>query len=69
MVLLSITLGLPVSYYLLDRWLERFAFHVELEAWYFIVAGLISLIIAWLTVASQAIRAARVNPVKCLRIE
>jgi predicted permease len=69
MVLLSIVLGLPVSYYLLDQWLQRFAFHVDLEAWYFIVAGLISLIIAWVTVASQAIRAARVNPVKCLRIE
>lgn len=69
MVLLSITIGLPVSYWLLDQWLERFAFHVTLDAWYFIAAGLTALIIAWITVASQAIKAAGVNPVKCLRNE
>jgi ABC-type antimicrobial peptide transport system permease subunit len=69
MVLLSISLALPVSYWLLDKWLERFEFHIPLEAWYFVVAGLAALLIAWITVASQAIRAARVNPVKCLRTE
>jgi putative ABC transport system permease protein len=69
MVLVSIILGLPVSYWLLDKWLERFAFHIELEAWYFITAGTIALLIAWLTVASQAIKAAYVNPVECLRNE
>ncbi len=69
MVLLSIALGLPTSYWLLDQWLERFAFHIRLEAWYFILAGLIALIIAWMTVASQAIKAANINPVKCLRTE
>jgi putative ABC transport system permease protein len=69
MVLISIFIGLPISYYLLSKWLERFAFHVELELWYFAVAGLAALFIAWLTVASQAIKAARVNPVSCLRSE
>lgn len=69
MVLISIVLGLPTSYWLLDQWLQRFAFHIKLEAWYFVVAGLIALLIAWLTVASQAIKAAYVNPVKCLRAE
>lgn len=69
MVLLSILLGLPVSYWLLNGWLERFAFHIDLELWYFAAAGLIALLIAWLTVASQAIKAAMINPVKCLRSE
>lgn len=69
MVLLSILLGLPVSYWLLSGWLERFAFHIDLELWYFVAAGLIALLIAWLTVASQAIKAAMINPVKCLRSE
>jgi putative ABC transport system permease protein len=69
MVLISIFIGLPLSYYLLSKWLERFAFHVELELWYFVVAGLAALFIAWLTVATQAIKAARVNPVSCLRSE
>lgn len=69
MVLVSIVVGLPVSYWLLDRWLTRFAFHIELEWWYFLAAAVVALCIAWVTVASQAIRAAGVNPVKCLRVE
>jgi predicted permease len=67
LVILSIALGLPLSYWLLDQWLSRFAFHVELSIWYFVAAGLLSLIIAWLTVASQAVKASNVSPVKCLR--
>jgi putative ABC transport system permease protein len=69
MVLVSIVIGLPFSYWLLHGWLKRFAFHIDLEIWYFLIAGLIALLIAWITVASQAIKAARVNPVKCLRTE
>jgi putative ABC transport system permease protein len=69
MVLVSILVGLPLSYWLLHTWLKRFAFHIDLEIWYFLLAGLIALLIAWITVASQAIKAARVNPVKCLRTE
>jgi predicted permease len=67
MVVLSIGLGLPVSYWLLKQWLERFAFKIELGIGYFLLAGGLALLIAWLTVASQAIRAANVNPVNCLR--
>jgi len=69
MVLLSILLGLPVAYWLLDQWLTKFAFHIDLQIWYFILSGTVALLIAWLTVASQAIKAASVNPVKCLRTE
>jgi putative ABC transport system permease protein len=69
MVLVSIGLGLPVAWWFATQWLKRFAFHIELSPWYFVFAGMIALCIAWLTVASQAIRASRVNPVKCLRNE
>ena len=54
---------------LVITWLDRFAFRIELGAWFFIGAGLTALIIAWVTVGSQAIRAARVNPADCLRDE
>jgi len=67
MVLISIVLALPISYWLLSHWLERFAFHVKLGVAYFIIAGAIALVTAWLTVASQTIKAANINPVKCLR--
>ncbi len=67
--MLSILLGWPVGYWLLEKWLERFAFHIDLTAWYFVAAGLIALLIALLTVVSQAIRASHVNPINCLRSE
>jgi ABC-type antimicrobial peptide transport system permease subunit len=67
MVLLSIVIGLPLSYWLLDQWLQRFAFHIALSVWYFVGAGVLSLVIAWITVGSQAVKASNVNPIKCLR--
>jgi putative ABC transport system permease protein len=69
MVLVSIALGLPFSYWILSMWLSNFAFHIPLEIWYFAAAGIVALVIAWVTVASQAVKAARVNPVDCLRTE
>jgi len=69
MVLVSILLALPVSYWLMAKWLEQFAFHIELEAWYFALAGFMALFVAWMTVASQAIKASLVNPVESLRAE
>lgn len=69
MVLISVVLGLPFAYYALDMWLSNFAFRIPLSLIYFVGAGVIALTIAWITVASQAIRASKVNPVKCLRSE
>lgn len=69
MVLVSIALGLPLSFYIVDYWLEQFAFRIELNVWYFVAAGGVAMLIAWLTVASQALRASSVNPVECLRNE
>ena len=66
---ISILLALPISYYLISDWLDQFAFRITLEAWFFIGAGCLSLLIAWLTVGSQALRAAHVNPAECLRDE
>lgn len=65
----SILLALPISYYLVSEWLDQFAFRISLEAWFFIGAGCLSLLIAWLTVGAQALRAAHINPVDCLRDE
>ncbi|HEX8059483.1 MAG TPA: FtsX-like permease family protein, partial [Cyclobacteriaceae bacterium] len=69
MVLVSVLLGLPMAYWLLDMWLAKFAFRIPLDIIYFVASGFIALAIAWITVASQAVRASRVNPVNCLRSE
>ncbi|MDN5200657.1 ABC transporter permease [Fulvivirgaceae bacterium BMA10] len=69
MVLISILIALPLSYFAIQKWLERFAFRIELEVWFFVGAGSIALLIAWMTVGSQALKAANTNPSECLRDE
>ena len=69
MVLLSIVIALPFSYYLMRNWLNNFAYRIDLSIWYFAGAAVLVLFIAWLTVSVQTIRSARVNPVHCLREE
>jgi putative ABC transport system permease protein len=53
----------------MHRWLQSFAYRVELSWWRFVIAGIITFVIAMLTVSYQAIRAALANPVKSLRNE
>lgn len=69
LVLLAIFLALPLSYLLVSRWLQSFAYRIELHPWYFISAGLLALVVALLTVAAQSLRAAKANPTACLRSE
>jgi len=69
MVLIAILIGIPVSYLISHRWLESFAYKIDLQGWYFVVAAIITLLIAWLTVSFQAFKAARINPVESLRDE
>ncbi len=69
LVLISIFIALPIAYILVDLWLSSFAYRIPLKLWYFIGAGLVALIVAMLTVGSQAIRAANSNPVNALRDE
>lgn len=69
MIGLAILIALPLSYFLLKSWLDEFAYHIDLEIWYFLMAGLAALIIAWLTVGLQTFKAARANPAKSLRSE
>ncbi|MDH3650103.1 MAG: ABC transporter permease, partial [Saprospiraceae bacterium] len=69
LVIVAILISLPLSYLLVQKWLSRFAYKIDLEIWYFASAGLLALVIAWLTVASQALRAAHINPVECLKVQ
>lgn len=67
MVIVAIFIGIPISYVVASKWLDNFAFSIDLSIWYFIVAGLLTLIIAWVTVSLQTMKAARVNPVNNLK--
>jgi putative ABC transport system permease protein len=53
----------------MNKWLQDFAYRINVSIWIFILSGIIALFIALLTVISHAIKAARANPVKSLRYE
>ncbi|MEX1054586.1 MAG: FtsX-like permease family protein, partial [Rhodothermales bacterium] len=61
--------AIPVAYFVMSRWLENFAYHIELTGGVFLIAGLTSLAIAVATVGYQAVKAAMADPVKSLRYE
>lgn len=67
LVLVAICVALPIGYWIASNWLDTFAYRIELQWWYFVVAGMFALAIAWLTVGSQAVKAARTNPVRHLK--
>lgn len=69
LVLVGFVIASPVAYYLMNQWLQDFAYRTELSVGVFAMAGLAALLIAWLTVSYQSIRAARANPVNSLRSE
>lgn len=69
LVLIAFVIAAPASWYFMNKWLEDFAYRVQLSWWVFVAAGLIALVIAILTLSVQAIRAALDNPVKNLRTE
>ena len=69
MVLVALVIAAPVAWYFLDGWLQSYAYHIDMPWWIFGVAGLLAIIVAFLTVSYQSIKAAVVNPVKSLRSE
>jgi len=69
LVLIGAFVAFPFSWFIMHKWLEDFAFRVEISWWIFVVAGVVAMLIALLTVSFQAIKAAVANPVKSLRTE
>jgi putative ABC transport system permease protein len=68
-VLKAILVALPLSYFLITLWLSNFVYRIELDILFFIYTGFIALGTAWISVGMQAWKAARVNPVNCLKDE
>jgi putative ABC transport system permease protein len=69
LVLLAVLLASPLVWYGLNRWLENFAYRIEVELPFFLWAALLALLVAALTTGYHALRGARTNPVKALRYE
>jgi putative ABC transport system permease protein len=69
LVFISIVVGSPIAWWLMDKWLQDFAYKIPISWWIFVLAGIVALVIALITVSFQAIKAAVANPVKSLRTE
>jgi putative ABC transport system permease protein len=68
-VLLGTIIVIPVAYYIMENWLQGFAYRTTIHWWLFAMAALVAVSIALLTVIVQAVKAAMANPVKSLRTE
>lgn len=68
-VLIATCIALPAGYYVMNKWLQTFAFKTPLSWWIFVLAALITILIALVTVSFKALKAAVANPVKSLRAE
>jgi putative ABC transport system permease protein len=69
LVLIAFVIGIPVGYFAMNYWLEDFAYKTTIDISVFVLAGIVSLVIAWLTVSFESFKAARSNPVNSLRSE
>jgi putative ABC transport system permease protein len=66
---IALVIATPIAYWLMDKWLQDYAYRITLSWWFFALAGLIAVAIAFLTVSFQTVKAALMNPVKSLRTE
>ncbi|XWW43857.1 ABC transporter permease [Fibrella sp. USSR17] len=69
LVLIAIVLASPIAWYAMHRWLQDFAYKIDMDWWVFALAGTLAVGIALLTVSFQSVKAALMNPVKSLRSE
>ena len=69
LVLIASLIAFPVAWWIMNKWLQSFAYRIDIGWWVFVVAGIAAIVIALITVSFQAIKAAVANPVKSLRTE
>ncbi|MEK7256791.1 MAG: FtsX-like permease family protein, partial [Bacteroidota bacterium] len=69
LVIVALVVASPVAWYFMNKWLENFAYRIDIQWWVFVAAGAAAVAIAFLTVSFQSVRAALANPVESLRSE
>ena len=69
LILIALLAALPISWYVMNNWIQGFAFHINMSWWVFALSGLIVLLIALFTISYHTLKAAKTNPVKSLRTE
>ena len=66
---ISFLISFPLSYYLMNKWLQDFAYRIQIHWWLFLLAAIITIGIAFLTIGIKSFRAASANPIKSLKTE
>ncbi len=69
LVFIALIIAAPIAWYIMNNWLQDFAYRVEIEWWIFALAGVLSIAVAFITVSSQSLKAALTNPVESLKNE
>jgi len=69
LVCIAILIASPIAWWAMNKWIQNFAYRINISWWIFLTAGFIAVMIALITVSFQAIKAAMANPVKSLRTE
>jgi len=69
LVLIANGIAFPVAWWATNKWLQEYAYHIDVEWWVFVIAGLSAIVIAVATLSYQAIKAAMANPIRNLRTE
>jgi putative ABC transport system permease protein len=69
LVLIASLISFPVAWWVMNKWLQNFAYRIHISWWIFVTAGITAILIALITVSFQAIKAAVANPVESLRSE
>lgn len=69
LVLVAFVIASPIAWYIMNKWLQDFAYRINITWWVFAIAGITAILITLITVSFQAIKAAMANPVKSLRTE
>jgi putative ABC transport system permease protein len=69
MVLVGLAIAIPIAWFMMNIWLQEYAYRIELEWWIFAIAAVLACVISLLTISSQTIKASITNPVDSLRSE
>ncbi|MCE7069731.1 ABC transporter permease [Dyadobacter sp. CY327] len=69
LVIISMLIATPLTWYIMNQWLQDFAYKISIQWWMFVAAGALAVVIALVTVSTQAIKAAVTNPIKSLKSE
>jgi len=69
LVTVSLIIASPVAWLMMTKWLQDYTYRIQIQWWVFVLAGVMAISIAFITISSQAIKAALANPVKSLRSE